>query len=281
MSRTAFFDVLEPRRLMSANGIIPPDGGDPSLDPGVVFQSAAAAANPALSRGRLSFRGTAAVETITLTTETGNKLAVTVNGTKSTFDLARVRSIDFRTEGGNDVVIVNLPTTVRLPLFVRGGDGNDVLTSNYPAFLDGGNGNDTLNGSAFGDKLVGGTGDDTLRSNGGRDIISAGSGKNRITYANGDVDFGDLRLRTDANRRLTISGSRGNDRFVLSREGTTGSVVRVSLGEQTTTFDFARVNSLRIDGGAGRDEIAQSPGLLTPTGLLGSRPFSKKSIEVG
>lgn len=281
-----FWDVLESRRLMSAD--LPPAGGggggddNGGTDDSNIATTMAAAPNPSLRGGKLSYRGTAGNDTVNVTTEAGNKIALTINGTKTTFDFTKVRQIEIRTEGGNDTVTVTLPlTNTRMPVVVRGGDGNDALTSNFPAFLDGGNGNDQLTGSVLGDKLVGGQGDDTIRSNGGRDIFSAGPGKNRVTYANGDVDVGDLKLRTNAAGQLTITGSRGNDRFVFNREGTTGSVVRVTLGDQTATFDLSKAKALRIDGGAGRDEIVQPAGLFTPTGLLGNKPFSKRSIEVG
>lgn len=302
MSRTALFsprprhaalESLEPRRLLSVSGgegnpgDPPPDAGD-SYDPIITTTSLAGpvVGTPVLRGSTIVFQGHATNETVAVTFEAGGvggRIAVTVNGTKTTFDARQVRKMDLRLGAGNDTFTVNLPSSLgRMLIYAYAEDGNDTMTTNFPASLDGGNGDDTLNGSAGGDRLIGGPGNDTLRSNGGSDILRASPGRDRIIYANGDVDVGFLKLRTDRAGKLTIFGTRGNDRFVFSREGTTGAIVKVALGDDFATFDMSKVTALRVDGGAGRDEIVQqTPGILTPAGLLGNKPFSKKSIEVG
>lgn len=264
----AVVESLEPRQLLSAAATV----------------SAAVVGVPVLRGNTVVFQGFATNDTVSVTYEGGGlagRIAVTVNGHKTLFDARAVRRLDLRLGGGNDTLTINLPAGLRLLPYAYGEDGNDTMSSNFPASLDGGPGDDTLNGSPWGDRLIGGPGNDTLRSNGGRDILRAGPGRDRVVYANGDVDIGFLRLRTDRTGRLNVLGTRGDDRFVFSREGTTGRILRVTLGEDSALFDVDRLTALRVDGGAGRDEIIQQPpGLLSPGGLLGNKPFSTRSIEV-
>lgn len=259
-------ESLEPRRLLSG------------------ASATAVTGLPVLRGNTVVFQGFATSETVAVTYEAGGpagRIAVSVNGQKTLFDTRMVRRLDLRLGGGNDTLTINLPAGLRVLPFAYGEDGNDTMTSNFPASLDGGAGDDTLSGSPWGDRLVGGPGNDTLRSNGGKDILQPGPGRDRVVYANGDVDVGFLRLRTDRQGRLTVFGTRGDDRFIFAREGTTGSVIRVTLGDDSALFDVTRLNALRVDGGAGRDEIVQQPpGLLGPGGLLGAKPFSTKSVEV-
>jgi Ca2+-binding RTX toxin-like protein len=253
-------------------------GGDIRTLGGEIFANTTATTNPLLRGRTLTVRGTTAADTITIGLE-GSNIAVTLNGTKTTYAVSAVRTLRVLADAGNDNVTVNLTpaAAAKLAITLDGAVGDDTLTTNVKASLLGGAGNDTLTGSTANDRLVGGLGDDTILSNGGRDSITAGLGRNRVTYANGDRDVGDLRLRKDSRGLLRIFGTARNDKFTFSKGN--GNVVNVQLNDlalnQLASFDLTQVTGIRVEGSAGRDEV------VAPANTFGTKPFSKKSIEVG
>ncbi|HWN44649.1 MAG TPA: hypothetical protein VNW71_20665 [Thermoanaerobaculia bacterium] len=76
-----------------------------------------------------------------------------------------------------------------VPMRVKGGTGNDILTGGPRGDnLDGELDDDTINGGDGNDVLVGGAGTDTLVGGRGADSISAGLGKDTINTQDGQQD---------------------------------------------------------------------------------------------
>jgi Ca2+-binding RTX toxin-like protein len=76
-----------------------------------------------------------------------------------------------------------------VPMRVKGGPGNDVLTGgSLGDNLDGELGDDTISGGAGNDVLEGGLGTDTIVGGGGTDTISGGLGKDTIDAKDGERD---------------------------------------------------------------------------------------------
>lgn len=276
MSARSLIDSLEPRRLFAV-GLADPGEGEAQItsEPGVEAQTTAApATGVTLVKGKLRIQGSANADTVNVALEGTTKIAVTLNGTKTTYDIPAVKSIEFKGEAGNDTATVNLTGTAfaKLRVALAGGIGNDTLTSNLPSTLKGEDGNDTLNGSTGRDVMVGGLGDDTILSGGGRDSISAGPGNNNVTYANGDRDVGPLKLRRSSTGVLTISGSSAADTFVFSKGA--GNLVNVAVGTFASSFDLTQVNAIIVNGAGGRDTVT------LPNNVIGTKPFSTRSIEV-
>jgi Ca2+-binding RTX toxin-like protein len=99
-----------------------------------------------------------------------------------------VASFEFNADGGNDRIAVG--RSVKIPITVRGGPGNDqILGGGGPDKLIGGAGNDRLFGRGGDDVLLGGDGRDALNGGGGndrmrggrgRDFLNPGPGRNRV-----------------------------------------------------------------------------------------------------
>ena len=97
-----------------------------------------------------------------------------------------VGSFEVNSGAGDDTVAVS--RTVPIPITLRGGPGNDMLSGGGgPDKLIGGDGddrlvgrggNDALYGGEGNDTLIGCSGDDILRGDGGADVLLGGSGVN-------------------------------------------------------------------------------------------------------
>jgi Ca2+-binding RTX toxin-like protein len=88
-----------------------------------------------------------------------------------------IAGFEINTGAGNDTV--TLGRTVPVPVTIRGGEGDDVLTGGAGNDkLIGGPGNDELNGRAGNDMLLGGPGDDILIGGPGEDKLIGGPGHN-------------------------------------------------------------------------------------------------------
>jgi Ca2+-binding RTX toxin-like protein len=76
-----------------------------------------------------------------------------------------------------------------VPMRVKGGLGNDVLTgSTRGDDLDGEFGDDTIDGGDGSDTLAGGVGSDTITGGRGSDSISGGAGKDTLKAVDGEHD---------------------------------------------------------------------------------------------
>lgn len=275
MSGFRLIDALEPRRFFSvtlpeSTPDAPPSDLPPSDVGDDIFRATATAPltpGVSLTKGALTVIGNTTDDTIAIAAEGTTKIAVTFNGTKTTYDRTAVRKLLVAAGSGNDKITLNLPAALaaKLPVKVTGDAGNDSITSNVAGAFDGGEGNDSITGSSGNDKIVGGVGDDTLISSGGKDSISGGAGLNRITYANGDRDLGAIKLRTDKRSVLIITGSKANDTFNFAKGS--GNNVTLTIAGQTATFDTTLLRGLIINGGAGQDKV-----------VLTNNPFANKIV---
>jgi len=159
-------------------------------------------------------------------------------------------NIIVRTGDGNDEVIVDPGTRMRVTLF--GGPGDDVLR--------GGDGDDVIQGEAGNDRLHGGDGNDRISGGVGRDYIDAGAGDDTVTGGRGnDTVYG---LSGDDR----ISGGGGNDYL----EGGTGDDAiegghgndTISGGRGADTM-FGGPADDRLYAGAGRDTVDGGGGVDT------------------
>jgi Ca2+-binding RTX toxin-like protein len=165
-------------------------------------------------------------------------------------------------ESGSGADMISASSTLRLPLIVDAGSGNDRVTAGGSATtVIGGLGADTITGSIFDDSLDGGDGndvilaglgndlviggggddqldagpnDDTVRGDDGNDTIMAGRGDDCVTGGAGDDQI------TGDTGRDEIDGQDGDD---LIDGGDGEDVLRGGAGEDT------------IEGGAGNDEL--------------------------
>jgi hypothetical protein len=135
-------------------------------------------------------------------------LQATVNGVVvGTRPEARVRLLRIHGLAGNDLITVDLPGNARLRTLVRGGEGDDTITTgDGDDLLFGGGGGDTLvggrgrdfiRGDRGDDVLTGSLGDDALFGGRGRDTLRGGEGRNQLVGgADHDIVFGTAGIDT-------------------------------------------------------------------------------------
>ena len=160
--------------------------------------------------GLLKIEGTAANDVVDVSVVDTN-VVVNFNGASSSFAAAKVKSILFHGEGGNDAFTNN--TAIKALIFgdngddtLTGGSGNDTIHGgNGNDHLNGGGGNDNLQGENGDDSLAGGSGNDTLSGASGNDDLSGDDGNDSLSGGNGSDD-----LNGD-NGNDSLSGGNGND----------------------------------------------------------------------
>jgi Ca2+-binding RTX toxin-like protein len=278
---SAFIEVMEPRRLLSA----------------------------------LTITGTASADNIQLSTS-GGTMSVTVNGATITLSSSSVTSIQIDAGDGNDTV--TLASSITQPASITGGNGDDTLTGGAgDDSLTGGSGNDTyvysgsanlgsdsiteaaaadtdtldfsgmssavsvdlnitttqtinsqihlmlssgtgienVNGSAFNDTIVGNVRNNVIHGNAGNDNLygETGYGDPLITQGN-DTIFGDAGndyLAGDSDfggwniaGNDSLSGGDGNDTLYGDGTGSAGFEEEINYAGNDT-----------LDGGAGDDHL--------------------------
>lgn len=203
--------------------------------------------------GLLKIEGTAGNDVADVSIVDAN-VVVNFNGTSSTFAAAKVKSILFHGEGGNDAFTNN--TSIKALIF--GDNGDDSLT--------GGSGNDTIHGGNGNDDLTGGGGNDNLQGENGDDSLVGGSGNDTLSGANGNDDLaGD-----DGNDSLSggngnddLAGDDGND----SLSGGNGSDdLNGDNGNDSLSGGFGNDD---LNGEAGNDRLNGDAGNDTMSGGMG------------
>jgi Ca2+-binding RTX toxin-like protein len=160
----------------------------------------------AVSAGVLSLVGSATNDRY-LVAQSGTNLTVQENGgAVRTFPLSSITRINARLDAG--MVKLSLPATVRIPVSVIGGLGNDSITT--------GAGNDSVFGQAGVDSILGNDGNDDLNAGyagtdpaiatTGADLIDGGAGNDRLSAA----DASGMQAFGRAGRD-TIAGAGGHD----------------------------------------------------------------------
>lgn len=162
---------------------------------------------------------------------------------------------------------------------VFGGAGNDTLGGSGPFFLRGDDGDDLLTGGIESDQMFGGTGADRLDARAGDDRLEGGAGADSLVA---DAGFDILDGGADAD---TLRAGDGQD---LARGGAGGDVVAGDGGDDTL-FGGTGNDSLSggaeddilwggagadlVSGAAGADQLAGEAGRDTLTGGAGNDVF--------
>ena len=131
--------------------------------------------------------GTSGGNTIHIRPKTDTtRLEVLVDNVPASIDnmlIADVKWLRVKGLGGNDTITINAAITI--PVWVEGGDDNDVITGGSGRdSIEGGNGTDTLIGGDNGDILDGGAGADILRGGAGDDALAGGAGSDTYSFQN-------------------------------------------------------------------------------------------------
>src|SRR5205823_1829666 len=125
-----------------------------------------------------------------------NKIwAVTDKGASKPIASSRVQQI--RIIGGDKADRIGVDAGIRIPVYVRGLNGNDTIATAA--------GNDTIIGGNGNDKIDSGAHDDRIKAGKGNDRVWAGSG-NDVVDGDGGNDYVDDGKGNDA-----ISAGDGND----------------------------------------------------------------------
>jgi Ca2+-binding RTX toxin-like protein len=172
------------------------------------------------------------------------------------FSLDSVKRIEMRLSDGNDIVAVS--NSIKVPLLIDGGNGNDILRGGSgDDILLGGAGNDKLSGAGGRNILVGGDGNDELDGGYDRSILIGGNGLDRLKgSAKDDILIGG-RSAYDANEvaLMSILSEWTSTRPLATRISNlstgvgAGNSYRLKLGD--TVFDDGVRDTLY--GGAGSD----------------------------
>jgi hypothetical protein len=166
-------------------------------------QRIAPAAGVQLHGGLLRIEGTAAADTVQVSAVDAN-VVVDFNGATSTFAAAKVKSILFHGEGGNDTFTNN--TSIRAVIF--GDNGDDKLTGGSANdLIHGGKGNDDIQGGGGNDMLMGELGDDSLSGGSGNDLLQGGNGNDDLAGDDGND------MMSGGNGADDLNGDAGDDRL--------------------------------------------------------------------
>lgn len=253
------------------------DNTGKTIDPSTIYDDSDAAYAPAihtahgyvgpatprpsevtLDHGTLKAIGTGYNDNIAISQSPSGLIKVILNTYTTTFDPAKVHALRLLGQAGNDTLTVDLPAALSRKLSIK---------------LQGGTGNDTLTGPTTAATLIAGKGTDTIHSNSLADHVLPGAGRKQIFYADGAQTIGDLNLRPTADGVLTISAtSKAAKDFILSQP--TQGKLKVTLGNQFTSFSLTNITSINILGRKNLDKIS------APTTLANSLPLSQKSIAL-
>ena len=155
---------------------------------------------------------------------------------------------------------------------VYGGAGNDTIRNTTfqhgePLYLDGGDGDDLIVGNAGNDTLIGGAGNDTIQTQGGNDFVYGGDGNDSIDVSGGNhtVDGGDGNdtiIYRGYSGHSTIAGGKGDDSISASLENyaPSGSHIemtyRYNLGDGNDTIKTSQTsNTIEFGEGITKENI--------------------------
>jgi Ca2+-binding RTX toxin-like protein len=210
-----------------------------------------------------------------------NVISINLNGTHQTVTLAAGRELQVYALDGHDLVnLVGLTrptfvdggnghdliqgllvTNTAAPLWLKGGEGFDLLRGGAGRdhidgglgndFLSGGSGNDLLYGREGMDILLGDAGDDSLQGGDGDDFLWGGAGNDTLLGQNGDdILMGGAGLDI-------LDGGLGND--VLDGGSETDTLIG-GIGDDVL---FGGTGNDNLQGGDGNDLLEGGGGLDT------------------
>ena len=146
------------------------------------------------------------------------------------YSVSQVQSIEIDMLAGNDHVNIN--DSVKIPVTVRGGDGNDDIK--------GGGGNDLIYGGGGNDDIDAGSGNDVVYADAGNDEVKGGNGNDSLFGGDGDDEL------DGSNGNDLLFGEAGSDEL----EGDDGNDI--------------------LSGGSGNDELEGDAGFDFLIGGLGA-----------
>lgn len=200
--------------------------------------------------GNIRIQGTSNADVIDLAVD-GDYLNVRLNSEEGSFPADSVHRIIVRGGDGNDLVTTTMIDD-RMEIFGEGGD--DTLTGGSGSDeIRGGSGNDILDGGSAGvDSLWGDAGDDLLVASIYRDTLRGGDGNDTLRGGDGNDDLrgddGDDEIDGEDGRDR-ISGGAGHD-TLRGGEG----YDRIAGGGGNDLLNGGTEND-RIGGGSGRDTL--------------------------
>jgi len=203
-----------------------------------------------LATGVVEVKGTPDADVIKIS-KSGSTITVKIGATATIIPPGPVHAIRIRAFEGNDSISVG--GTLKIPLIVYGGAGNDTIFGSLGADkLSGGDGDDSIHGDRADDTLGGGAGNDKLFGDAGADVIKGDDGNDSIIG-----DGGDDNLKGGAGNDTinggekddSVEGGAGNDAI----HGNTG---RDSLrgGADLDTI-FGDTDNDQLFGGDGNDSL--------------------------
>jgi Ca2+-binding RTX toxin-like protein len=210
---------------------------------GSLILSATSSNTAVVPLGNITFGGSGANRTVTISAITKNSVAFS-DVTITVFDGTFTSSINIRViVGTNKTETINIGTTTVGTDMIFGGNGDDTINSGAGNdLICGGNGGGAVNGGLGDDTIDGGNGNDTLRGGDGNDLIFGGGGNDTLE---------------GGNHNDTINGGTGTD------------ILRGESGDDTLT------------GGSGPDSFNGGPGNDTATDFNAGQGDTKDiSVEV-
>ena len=206
----------------------------------------------------------------------GENGSLIVRARKSQQSFVGVNSIVGDMGAGND--LIQIASTVAVPVDLRGGQGNDTFKlGSGSAIIHGDDGNDTIDGKAIKSTFVawGDAGDDNITGSSGLDELHGGTGNDTISSGSGDdrvyADDGDDYLYGGAGSD-TMEGGLGNDRIFgeagadTLRGGAGDDVIEGGADDDIIVGELGRDT---LKGGDGNDTISGAQGADTIFGDAG------------
>ena len=242
-----------------------------------------AAVTATFSAGQLTVFGDSLGNSITVSRDAAGKILVNggaiavAGGTPTVANTTQIRVFGL---GGADVISLSEVNGALPAAVLFGGADNDTLTGGSGADqLFGQAGNDTLLGKGGNDLLFGGTENDTLTGGDADDQAFGQGGTDRLVWNPGDDT--DLNEGGDGFDTTEVNGGNGAEQFTATANGTRvrfdrldpapfsidiGTSEQLSLNANggddkfSATGNLAALIQIRVDGGAGNDNVLGSNG---------------------
>jgi hypothetical protein len=180
--------------------------------------------------------GTTGNDKISVSTASNKRIEVFIGG-RSQGKFTPTGGIFVYGQAGNDTISV--PSNIKLPAFVDGGAGNDVLSGGGGSnILLGGAGNDLLIGGSRHNLMIGGTGSDRLVAGGAGDILIGGTTAFDANYQ----ALHAIMAEWTSNRTYTARTNNLRSNGTGTRAN--GTVLLTANGTQPTVFDDGAVDTL-------------------------------------
>jgi Ca2+-binding RTX toxin-like protein len=182
------------------------------------------------ANGKVRMLGTNSADDAVVREEADGIVYLSVRKIGRAFKASQVKSLSADLLGGNDVFLLkNLASSLKIPMTISGGAGNDNITAAAGNdVLNGNDGNDSLFGGLGNDELHGGVGNDSLRGDAGNDRLFGEDGNDTIFGGPGaDKLFGGAgndKLTCNDGTRDSVSGGSGTDTCIADADDLLSSI---------------------------------------------------------